>query len=134
MVHYIVMKQGRGMDILNQAGEQNIMGACVAGESRAQNEQQRANSLSPTVEDMCGNDIHQGNFRIQILTNLIFDRGQFCAITFPNIAHSCNHTRVGAVRHPRILGEPQRIVKVIAVLARLVFGGLQAYTPDEKTH
>ena len=111
MVYDVVVQQGGGMDILNQACQKNVEAPGVPGKAGAQNQKQRTNPLPAAAKNMPGDQIDQGDLRIQILADLVFDRVEFPAITFPNVSHPFDGTGFWAVWHGAILGEGRGIVK-----------------------
>ena len=107
MIHHVIVQKCGGMDVFDHPGEERVVRAGIAGEPGAKNQEERADTLPAAAENVRRDDIDERDFGIEVLPDLIFDGGHLTPIAVPDVFNPLKCARVGADRHPRILGKPR---------------------------
>ena len=94
------------MDEFNETTEIEDVFSGVTAETAAEREQEGTDTLAAAAQDMGGDGIDQGDGRIEVFVDLVFDSFQFASIGFPDISHGLNGRSRRAFFHPWILGQP----------------------------
>lgn len=78
------------MDEFHQASELVMFTACVAAETRRQQEKQGSDAFAAAIEDVRRNRIDEGDARGKILVDPVFNPLELIPIGVPDVRHRMN--------------------------------------------
>ena len=99
IIHHVVVQERGGMNVLDQAAQDEMIFRAVAAESRAEQEKKGTDALAPAAQNVSRDRIDEGHRGIEVLADLVLDPLQFVSVGVPHVRHRVDGRGCGPVLH-----------------------------------